>query len=351
MSSSSDVWDYVRESSDRCRHVSTGERLYSVVDRGIEKGRPKTGNALAKLNYEQMLKEKEDAEDDDDGVRRNSRVRSLRRTLNKQEYMQQRTFSMLRTFSSPNFHNHMMSKGRKLPLGDTKSSPTTYRKFPPPYQKSFLPARIASTEHTLKRSKSHFYSHKVQQVEHRVAKLAKALGMDVTPHEQENIDLSPSKFTGFVPTTDKKKWTRERFQTYFNQDGGQQLLYGGDYGLETLGGSWMGVDKKGRVASRQLEGQEVEEKVTFRFLNFDNLLAYQPLVYGKPVWVVVISGLGDFTPKGWMTGCFLGAKVQVSFPFCRVHQLAPSVDRHSLTHRPHPSFVEKCSTTHLRTGA
>ena len=54
----------------------------------------------------------------------------------------------------------------------------------------------------------------------------------------------------------------------------------------------------------------MDEKVTFRFLNFDNLLAYQPLIYGKPVWVVVISGLGDTGAKGWMTGSFLGAKVQ-----------------------------------------
>ena len=62
--------------------------------------------------------------------------------------------------------------------------------------------------------------------------------------------------------------------------------------------------------SHPVPNQTLDEKVTFRFLNFDNLLAYQPLIYGKPVWVVVISGLGDTGAKGWMTGSFLGAKVQ-----------------------------------------
>lgn len=92
----------------------------------------------------------------------------------------------------------------------SKISPTKYKKFPPPYKKSFLPARISTPQHTLKRPKTKFYYHKVQKVEHRVQKLAKALGMDVTPNEQENIDLSPGIFRGFVPTVDPRKWTKER---------------------------------------------------------------------------------------------------------------------------------------------
>ena len=137
-------------------------------------------------------------------------------------------------------------------------------KFPPPYKKSFLPARISTPQHVFKSSNYHFYHHKVKKVEDKVRNLAKALGVDVTPSKQQKIDLSPSTFTGFVPTNDPKKWTEERFSTYFNHNDGQNLLYGGDFGLETLGGSWLGVDRHGRVASRPVTSQSTEEKVRLR---------------------------------------------------------------------------------------
>ena len=217
----------------------------------------------------------------------------------------QRAPVVLKSFNNANYHKHMSSKGGRRGY-KVRDSPLTYKQFSPPYQRSFLPARISTLKHHLKRPTAKFYVHKEEKVENKVAKLARALGADVD--STKSVDLSPSCFMGYVPT--KKSWTPERFKTYFSQDPQQSLLYGGDYGLESLGHSWLCVDKSGKVATRSVQDQHVNDKVTFRLVNFDNLLAYQPLVYGKPVWVVVVCGLGGHGSKGWHGGSFLAAKVQ-----------------------------------------
>ncbi|GMI00921.1 hypothetical protein TrLO_g12166 [Triparma laevis f. longispina] len=176
--------------------------------------------------------------------------------------------------------------------------------FSPPFQRSFLPARLSTPSLHIKRPKTKYYYNTTQKVEMHVARLARKLGADHTPHEQEEIDLSPSLFTGVIKTT--KGMNKNVFASYFNRDPAQVLLFGSDFGFETVGNSFLEVDRRGRVSTQLVDHFRVDDKVTFRILNFDNMLQYLPLTYGAAVWIVVTSGDGS---QNWRNGSLLGAKV------------------------------------------
>ena len=123
------------------------------------------------------------------------------------------------------------------------------------------------------------------------------------------LDLSPAAFTGLVKTT--RGMTSDVFSTYFNRDPAHIVLYGSDFGFETVGNSdtYLNVGRSGKVTTKTVSGFELDDKVTFRLLNFDNMLQYEPLTYGRSVWMVVISGDGS---QSWKSGSLMGARVTSS---------------------------------------
>ena len=68
----------------------------------------------------------------------------------------------------------------------------------------------------------------------------------------------------------------------------------------------MEINSTGRVSTQLVDNFNVNDNVTFRVLNFDNMLQYLPLTYGAAVWMVVCSGDGS---QNWRSGALLGAKV------------------------------------------
>ncbi len=288
VSSASMIWDYINISNDRLGHVANGERLYNVVEHentAIHQS-PESATQLTLSHSAPTLSPTNKS---------NSPIL---------QHVKLQSFAY-----DANPHSHINRRASNILAKET--SPFKVKVKPPPFTRSFLPARISTPKVHIKRARKKFYTHKEQKVEQRVHRIARRLGVAHTPNEQEKIDLSPQLFSGYVPTT--LHWTRDNFSTYFNSSPDQRLLYGVDVGLETLGGSWLACSRKGEIVSRPVEKHQLGDKVTFRMIDFQDLLAYKPLVYGKRVWVVVVSGCGD---QDWRQGSFLGAKVvsQVALP-------------------------------------
>jgi len=293
ITSASLVWDMVMVSNQRLKKLSHGERLYNVVE--------------------------------------SSRVSTTA------------PFSITTELTDPRAslaheHSQTLALRRASSIATNTVAPTRLAHNRPPYTTGSLPARLSTPSTTLRRTKTATsrYVHKVAKVEHRVANLAKALGADYTLAEAQAIDLSPKTFNGYVPRKEGHRWCDERFETYFNQDASTKLIYGCDVGLSTIkagGGksgkssesappassasppsaSWLAVDRQGAALTRPVPSQSLGDKVTFRLINFKDQLAYAPIRFGQPVWMVITSGCGD---DNWRSGSFLGGRpvAEVSLP-------------------------------------
>ena len=160
IASASQIFDHLAPSNSRVKHVKSGKFLHDIVSTEIE----------ANQKHKKLIRKHSD------GLIAHSK------------------------------RSHSLAKIIALRQAQV---PVKVDTFKAPYERSTLPSRLKTPMTTLRRSPSKFYVHKTQQVEQRVVRLARKLGVQQTNHEKAVMDLAPNCFEGYVKDASSALWTSQ----------------------------------------------------------------------------------------------------------------------------------------------